>query len=402
MEGRKNASPAARKFVGIEIPPDLGRRHFAFLYFNTFLIALLMGVPAIVQPALLKDVVKVSLDFFGSTNGLLQNMSQVATLLFVGYIGMLSDRTGRKILAIIGFSILAVFFYLYFYPNQIAEVLHLPKGFCATVCAAMSFAPTRAAEFTDFAPGLLAAYAIRLVIGIGLVSVYPQFVTMVADYIAPKDRGKGMALNGMMIGLGSILIFAVLAPVGRKTGIELLFYIAVAIAVAGVLFTAAGLKERLPEKRGKEKGIIEVLKVVNKSLALKTSYLCSLIVRADIVVIPTYLIAWAVKLADEYGITSEAATFRGSIPMIIVGVVSMLAMPLTGILLDKWGRIPTIVTALFLLGLALLLIAVSPAPLHMLVIVAAVMASFGMAGALVGPMALAADASPKALAGPSV
>ncbi len=187
-----------------------------------------MVIPAILQPAFLKDIINVSLDFFGSINGLLQNMSQIATLLFVGYVGMLSDRVGRKILAIIGFVVLAVFFYLFLFSNQIAAVLNLPAGFSASICAALSFVPSRAAEFNEFGQGLFAAYVIRLIIGIGLVLVYPQFITMVADYVAEKDRGKGMAFNGMMMGLGSLLIFGLVAPIGKKAGIEVVFYITTA------------------------------------------------------------------------------------------------------------------------------------------------------------------------------
>ena len=399
MEEKKDIKQPVRKFAGIEIPPDLTKGNFFFLYFNTLIIGLLMVIPAILQPAFLKDIIKVSLDFFGSINGLLQNMSQIATLLFVGYVGMLSDRTGRKILAFIGFVVLAVFYFLYLYSNQIAAALNLPAGFSATICAALSFAPARAAEFSDFGQGLLAAYVIRLIIGIGLVLVYPQFITMVADYVAEKDRGKGMGFNGMMMGLGSLLIFGIVAPIGKKAGVEFVFYISVAIALAGAFFTAVGLKERLPEKKAEKKSIVEILKVVNKSLPLKATYLITLITRADIVIIATFLVSWAVKLADQYNMTSEAATLRGSIPMIVMGVFSMMAMPVIGILIDKWGRVPTIVLSLLLGGLGLILIGLSPNPFSGMIFLAIILAGFGMSGAVVGANTMAADASPKGLVG---
>ena len=266
MAGKKDSAQAVKKFAGIEIPPDLTTGNFIFLYFNTLLIGCLMVIPAILQPAFLKDIINVSLDFFGSINGLLQNMSQVATLLFVGYVGILSDRVGRKILAIIGFVVLAVFFYCLLFSNQIAAALHLPAGFSASLCAALSFAPSRAAEFNAFGPGLFAAYVIRLIIGIGLVLVYPQFITMVADYVAEKDRGKGMALNGMMMGLGSLLIFGLVAPIGRNAGVAVVFYITSAIAIAGAFFTVIGLKDRAREKKAESKSLMAVLKIVNKNL----------------------------------------------------------------------------------------------------------------------------------------
>ncbi len=398
MADQKSA-PAVRKFAGIEVPPDLTQGNFFFLYFNTLLVGLLMVIPAILQPAFLKDIIRVSMDFFGSINGLLQNMSQIATLLFVGYIGMLSDRVGRKILAIIGFVVLALFFYLFLFSNQIAAALGLPGGLSAAVCAALSFAPTRAAEFNQFGQGLFAAYVIRLIIGIGLVMVYPQFITMVADYVAEKDRGKGMALNGMMMGLGSLIIFGMVAPIGKKSGVAVVFYISTAIAIAGVVFTAIGLKEHMPEKKAEKKGLMEILKVANARLPLKASYLCALITRADIVVIGTFLVSWAVKLADQYNLTSETATLKGSIPMIVMGVFSMIIMPVVGILIDKWGRMPTILLSLFLGGVGLICMGLSPSPFAGFMYLAILLAGFGMSGAVIGANTLAADAAPKGMVG---
>ena len=139
------SNSSVKKFAGIEMPPELSKTNFSFLYFNTLLIGLLMTLPAIIQPAFLKDVIKVSPDFFGSINGLLQNMSQIATLLFVGLIGALSDKVGRKILALIGFFVLMLFYFLYGLSNDIAAGLHIPAGFSSAICALLSFMPGKAA-----------------------------------------------------------------------------------------------------------------------------------------------------------------------------------------------------------------------------------------------------------------
>ena len=256
------------------MPPDLTKANFFFLYLNTLFIGMLMVMPAIIQPAFLTDIIKVSTDFVGSINGFLQNMSQIATLVFVGIIGVLSDKVGRKILAVIGFVSLAIFFYLMGMSNEIAAALHIPAGISASICAAVSFAPAKAAEFTGFAPGLFVTYIIRLIIGIGMVLCYPQFITMVADYTYDKDRGKGMAMNGIMMGLASIIVFAALAPIGRKSGVSGLFLISSIIALLGFIFTLIYLKDRIPETKAEKKGVKEIFQVVNKSLALKASYLC--------------------------------------------------------------------------------------------------------------------------------
>ena len=61
------------KIAGIEIPPELTKNNFFFLYINTFLAGMLMSVLGLRQPAFLKDIIKINQDFVGSINGLLMN-----------------------------------------------------------------------------------------------------------------------------------------------------------------------------------------------------------------------------------------------------------------------------------------------------------------------------------------
>ena len=85
--------------------------------------------------------------------------------------------------------------------------------------------------------------------------------------------------------------------------------------------------------------------------------------------------------------------------MIVMGVFSMIAMPVIGILIDKWGRIPTILMSLFLGGVGLVLMGVSPNPFSGLIYLAIILAGFGMSGSIIGANTLAVDASPKGLIG---
>lgn len=394
----KNRS--VKKFAGIEVPPDLTKTNFFFLYFNTLIIGMLMVMPAILQPAFLKDIIKVSPDIFGLTNGFLQNMSQIATLAFVGMIGVLSDKTGRKVLAVAGFAVLVVFYYLFGQSAAIAGFLNIPPGFSAKICAILSFAPSRAAEFTEFSPGLFMAYVLRLIVGLGMVLCYPQFITMVADYTHEKDRGKGMAFNGIMMGLASIIIFSAIAPIGRKSGVQGLFSVASLMALIGMAFTWVFLKERLPEtKKEDKKGFRDLARTVLQSPALKSSYLCSLISRADITVMATFIISWAVQAGERFQLTSEAATQKGSIPMIIMSVVTFVSFPFIGIMLDKWGRLPTIILTLISAGVGLILVSIAPSPFSAITYGAVIFVGIGIAGSIAGANTLATDVSPKALVG---
>jgi len=388
-----------KRFAGIEVAPDLRKSNFFFLYLNTLLIGILLVIPGIMQPAFLKDIIKVSGDFFGSINGAMQSIGQVAMLLFIGMIGLLSDKTGRKPLVIVGFSVLTVFYLLFLYSNSIASLLHIPAGFSATLCAALSFSSAQDAFFF-FSPGLLTAYLIRFIIGFGLVLVFPQFKTMVADYTDEKDRGKGMAINGLMIGLGSLLVFTVFTSLSKRGGIEMLFYTSALIGVVGMVMTLSGLRERLPEQKEQKRGVKELMGVVRKSLALKASYLCALVTRVDTAITGTYLIAWAVKLAPRYGLSSEAASFKGAVPMMVMGTFTLVAFPVFGILLDRWGRVPTIILSLFLGGMGFIFIARSPTPfLSTSTFLGVILVGCSVCGAVVGSSTLTADASPQGMVG---
>jgi MFS family permease len=399
MAEQKSSSKSVRKFAGIEVPPDLTKGNFFFLFFNTLIMGIMMTIPAIVQPAFLKDIIKINQDFAGSINGLLQNMSQIATLALVALVGVLSDKVGRKILALLGFLVLMVFYYLFTLANGIADALHIPAGFAAQICALVSFVPSKAAEFTGFAPGLLATYVIRFIIGVGLILGYPQFITMVADYTYEKDRGKGMAMNGVMMGLASILVFALFAPILAKSGVIIVIYIFVVVSLGGALTTGIFLKDRMPETKKEKPGFMDIIPVVRKSLPLKTTYWCSLITRADIVLLATFLVTWGVKYGEVLQMEAQKATLRASIPMMVMGVISLVCFPILGVMLDKWGRVPTIILALFSAAIAMFLLAVAPNPFSPIVYVAMLFASVGMAGAIAGANTLAADASPKAMVG---
>jgi MFS family permease len=208
-----------------------------------------------------------------------------------------------------------------------------------------------------------------------------------------------MAINGICMGLAALIVFAAFAPVGRKSGVEGLFIISSIMALVGMIFTWIFLKDRLPEQKAEKKGLKEIFQVVNKSIALKASYFCSLITRADIVIMATFLVSWAVKVADQHGMTSEEATFRGSIPLMVQSVIAFVAFPVIGVLLDRWGRVPTIILTLIAGGVGLLLMAVCPNPFTGLIFLAVILAGIGMAGAVAGANTLATDASPKALVG---
>jgi MFS family permease len=388
------------KFAGITILSGLSKTNYFFFFFNTFLLGIFLSVTAVLQPAFMKDIIQIDQDFAGTIISFLQNMSQIATLLFVAYLGALSDKIGRKIMILASFISLFIAFYLFKESNAIAIGLGINPETAATICAWLSFSPDKAAAFTSFAPGLLVSYVARFLIGIGLILGYPQLIIMVGDYTSQNDRGKGMGLNGMTAGVASLVMFGAFGVIMKKYGVLAGFDTCLILAAVGAVLTAVFMKDRMPEKPAEKQGLKDVFPILKESKAMKAAYWTALITRGDIVVLATYLVVWGVLVGPEHGyVTATKASLMATIPMMVMGVISMFAFPVLGVMLDKKGRMPVVILAVICAGISMLLIAAAPNPFHWLCLVAALFAGIGMAGSIAGANTLAMDASPITLLG---
>ncbi len=185
----------------------------------------------------------------------------------------------------------------------------------------------------------------------------------------------------------------------KKGGVLAGFDACMLLAVLGAVLTAVFMKDRMPEQAAEKQGLKDVIPLVKESKALKAAYLTTLVTRADIVVLATYLVAWGVMAGPAAGYDSGKATLMATIPMMIMGVISLVAFPVIGVMLEKKGRMPTIIFSVICAGISMLLVAVSPSPFHPVCFLAAIFAGIGMAGSIVGANTLAMDASPITLMG---
>jgi MFS family permease len=377
MEEKKAAAGSGKRFFGIPIPADLKWSHFFSLYAASFFIACLMVIPAIVQPLLLKQVIKIPSDLAGTINSGLQNMSQIATLLFVGLIGILSDKVGRRILAVSGFLICGVFFILFGHSKDISLALGI----------------------TSVGGQVFIAYVIRFIIGIGIILSFPQTITIVGDYTAPSDRGKAMAWHGAMMGLGSMIVFGVLARIAGKTGLMSLFYMAGALGFLGLIVSRLGLVDRLPEQKAKKLGAKEIYREVSKSISLKAGYMVTGVLRADIIVKSVFLFVWLIEMAKQQGVSPLTAAKLGGKVMLVGAIVTLISYPIIGILLDRWGRAQVMILGSFVAGISFCLIAATQNPFSPSLYFYISLISIGFSAATLGATTMAIDVSPKPLLG---
>jgi MFS family permease len=374
-EQKKRAS--GRRFAGIEIPADLKRSHFLSLYLATLLTACITVFASFIQPLFLNQVIGIPEDQAGSINSGLQNVSQIITLFLVGLVGIVSDKVGRRRLTIAGFLIAGTFYIIFGYAREISLALGI----------------------VGVGGQILIVYGIKLAIGLGFILCYPQFITMVADYTLPRDRGKGMAYNGVMMSLGAFIIFGVLAQVAVDLPLMTLFYIIGSVAFLGACIAYFGLVDRMPAGKPGKLGFRAVYRIVSNSLSLKASYLTTGVARADVAVISTLVFVWVVYAAEDYGMDPLQASAKGAMVILSMALATFITFPVVGMLLDRIGRVPVLTVSLLTGGVGFCLMALITNPFSPFMYVLAGLVGIGFAGSVAGANTLTSDAAPKPILG---
>lgn len=364
---------SGKKFLGINILEGLFVWDFVNLYGVTFVAGMLIIMPAIIQPAFLKEVIGIPPNLSGSINSFLQNMSQIATLLFIGYFGALSDKYGRVVLAFIGFIITGFSYILFGYIKPIAEVIGISP--------------------------IIATYISRFLIAAGFVMTWPMFSTLAADYTLYRDRGKAMAYNGLSIGCGGIIVFGVLSQVPKHYGLMTLFYISFVLAIIGALWVKSTLRDRMPETKASKSNIKVIYQIVSKNMALKVSYVGVLVARSDQMILGTLVMVWAVHTARAHGYTHLQATGIGGFALSVQMAVSVLLTPVFGYLIDRVGRMPVIIFSFFMGVAGYFLLGYIGHPFSKWIWLAVSLVGTGQGIVNIASNALAANVSPKPLLG---
>jgi len=333
----------------------------------------LMTIPTVIQPAFLKEVVKIPEGLTGSINAGLQNMGQIATLLLIGLVGIASDRYGRKILIVAGFAFCIVFYPIFGHSSDIATALGLD-----------------ASEWH-----LIIVYLSRFMLGIGLVLSHPQFVTLVADYTTAEGRGKGMALHAIMMSLGTLCVYGLFTQMAAVIGIIGAFYVGGILGLAGILVALSGLVDRIGKSHTAKKDIREVYRLVLRSFPLRAAYITGFVTRANISLTSTLIIVWMVSMAGKFGYTPLQATARAGVIMMVGNVFSILSFYIIGILLDRVGRLPVLISTLILTGIGYFFIATIDDPFSNLMFLYVSLLGFAKNGAIVAANTLASDVTPR-------
>jgi len=360
-------------FLGVEIPSDLTRKNFFSLYGAAFFGTILTVFPAIIQPLFLKEIIGIPDSHAGSLNSLMQNMSQIASLIFGGYVGYLSDRVGRRVLLLWGFIFSGFFYLTLAYSREIGLGIGITPEFAALI--------------------------IRFLLGVALIFTWPHFTTLTTDYPYKESRGKAMAIYGFIVALATIFTSGLMGQLPKRIGIYETFYIIAFITLIGWFVAKLGVVDRFPEDKRKQGKFREALTLAKESTPLKVSYVATFVGRADAPIFRLVFFVWAVTAARKFGFSPAQATGIGGIVLMGLAATALLSNIALGPMVDRIGRVSTLMLSMICATGGFLVLYFFNNPFTYWIAIPVALIGFGMSGVVIGANTLAADSAPKHMVG---
>jgi len=295
------------------------------LFFSCALTIVFVTTLGILYPYLLHEHLKMPTEIQGDFTGNLTVMAEVVAIVVVLTAGMLSDRVGRRPLYVGAFLI---------------------------VCASFALLPLVRTP--------VALISARILMAVGLSTCLMMLASVIADYPQNASRGKLISTNGVITGLGVVLIASLLfaqlpeffssrgaAPIQAGT---YTFWLVAVVALAAALIARLGLKggsatverERLPLSELFRNGIGEVRQ--NPRLGLTcAAYFVS---RGDLAIFVIFFSLWIFAAGTDAGL--PVADVQSTVGRLFG--ISQLAMlmftPVMGVIVDRFDRVTALAIAM--------------------------------------------------------
>ncbi|MBF0143860.1 MAG: MFS transporter [Magnetococcales bacterium] len=354
--------------------PELRAYHHNALYLVVAIVMIFLTLVLALQPLHLRHVLGLARDNAGFVNANIQVITELVDLLFVGYLGYVSDRIGRIPLMVYGFLLAGVTAFVAPFDREIGAFLGVSA--------------------------LVIFYLVRVLMSLGGTLVWPQVATLAGDYTRAEDRPRFLANVGFMMAFGVTLVYAILMQLPERIGLTLTMWLAGGIALVGAWLARSFLVEAAAPRDERKFPLREVIELVKKEPGLRLSFLSAFTSRNDMVIIGLFLMTWFVYFADLIpGLSQSQAASRGGIVVGILGVVVLLSIPLWGRLALRLGRVSAVALGLFLSGFGFASMGLILDPFSWWILAPVLIIGIGQAGCILVPQTLAMDLAPEGIRG---
>jgi MFS family permease len=341
------------------------------MYASFVCIAMLAGMNFL-QPYILTEHLHIPENERGALTGILAVWTEVIAIALIVPFGVLSDRIGRRPLMIFGILACGVGYGLF----PLAETI---------------------TELTIY----------RIVFAVGAAALSAQLPTVGNDYTQERSRGRLFGFSGIMNGLGVIFMSVGLAqipgvmvgrgmdPVGGGT---VMFFAASFLCLLSAFWFRFGLRGGTAPMSVAERPPLGVLLVAgiktarNPKIAL--AYAAAFAGRSDNAIKGLFVSLWVLQMAPDAGITGAAAMGKAGQLMGIMGLATLLWMPVFGFLLDRISRVTGMALAMLLAGLGYTSMGLIDSPLNMANVPFFVLLAIGQGSAIVASVTLVGQEAP--------
>jgi MFS family permease len=384
-----------KKFWGARLKEGVSPGNLLVYYIVTLFMMTVVVSCNVLQPYLLSTFIKVPLLEIGTATANISLVNEFVLLIFFGLWGVISDKSGRRLVWAIGCIIIGVGY----------VIMPLAGSVVALI-------------------GFRMAYTIGIAAGTGMMA------TVLADYVVNEDRGKASAVMGIMNGFGAVIGAVMLGNLpqmyAKAEGVNSIeagwraYLTCAAIAVAVAILAWFGLSKKKPA--GSERiSFGEKLKVgfaaAKEDAGVALAYSAAFVSRADLVVPGLYLPLWLSKFyqgkieatatmaanSPEYLALLEEASrqgiAKGGAILGLIGGAGLLFAPVIGILCDKINRVSALAFGLSFNFVGYGLIFFVADPTGPLIYIAAVIIGCGSVGGTIAAQVMIQQQAKPALRG---
>jgi len=347
----------------------------------TLLFACLTSISAIaymgfIQPYLLTEVLHIPQAEQGALTGNLAAVQEVVVIMVMGVAGALSDRTGRKLIFVSGFLLLAAGYLIYPLANSVAQL-----------------------------------YIFRCLFGVGAAVVPVMLSACIVDYIQEFSRARWLGVTSICNGLGVVIMATLLAKTPAmylEYGADPIaagryaYWTATAVCLVAATVLSFGLK---PGGGGKTKAKVPLTQQLKAGLRegkrprMALAFMSAFIGRGDLVVIGTFFSLWIVQLGIEVGMSTGDSLAKAGM---LFGLIQLSAMGwavFMGIISDKFDRVSSMALGLFIAAVGYTLMGTVADPFGSNIYLMCVILGIGEISVIISAGALLGQQAPQKIRG---
>lgn len=361
----------------IILAPGIRRRHAAAYLYATFAGITLSTFVGAFLPYILNVNMAVPIGQQGGVAGDMGFYREIVLIASSTLIGALSDRTGRRIIFVVGLFVLSAAYAFYGFVDSITQLIIVQV--------------------------ILAA-------GISLINV--MIIAVQVDYADESARGKLVGFSGVAIGFGQLLIgvfFTRLPNLFVGTGVsELVAAQYTGLTMAGFAFVTAlvvliGLKPGRPAHVDKNMSVRRLFRLGmdagRHNPRILLAYFSAFASRGDMVVVGTFYMLWLTQAGIAEGMSvDEAAKTAGGFFGLVMGT-ALLWAPILGFINDRMDRTTVMMLALGLAAIGYIGMGLIPDPLGVWMIPGAIVLGIGQMSCTSACQTLVGQEAPPAARG---